>query len=48
MVLYQESTTAVMLALRIVMERNREGHYELHCVFEDVEKAYDQVLREKK
>ena len=39
-------TTDAMFALRMLMEKYREGQRELHCVFVDLEKAYDRVLRE--
>ncbi len=29
------------------MEKYREGQKELHCVFVDLEKAYERVLREE-
>ncbi|KAI5107648.1 deoxycytidylate deaminase, partial [Silurus meridionalis] len=32
-------------ALRMLMEKYREGQKELHCVFVDLEKAYDRVER---
>ena len=41
-----KETTDAMFALRMLMEKYREGQRELHCVFVDQEKAYDRVLRE--
>ena len=41
-----KGTTDAMFALRMLMEKYREGQRELHCVFV-VEKAYDRVSREK-
>ena len=38
-----KSTTDALFALRVLMEKYREGHKELHCVFVDLEKAYDKV-----
>ena len=34
-------TTDAMFALKMLMEKYREGQRELHCVFVDLEKAYD-------
>ena len=42
-----KGTTDAMFALRILMEKYREGQRELHCVFMDLEKAYGRVPWEK-
>ena len=42
-----KGTTDTMFALRILMEKYREGQRELHCVFADLEKAYNRVSREE-
>ena len=42
-----KETTDAMFALRILMEKYREAQGKLHCVFVDLEKAYDRVLREE-
>ena len=42
-----KGTTDAMFALRMLMEKYREGQRELHCVFADLEKAYDRVPREE-
>ena len=41
-----KSTTDALFALRVLMEKYR-GQKELHCVFVDLEKAYDKVPREE-
>ncbi|KAK3524972.1 hypothetical protein QTP86_011798 [Hemibagrus guttatus] len=43
----RKSTTDAMFALRILMEKFRDGQKELHCVFVDLEKVYDRVPREE-
>ena len=42
-----KGTTDAMFALSMLMEKYREGQRELHCVFGDLEKAYDKVPREE-
>ena len=42
-----KGTTDVMFAIRMLMEKYREGQEELHCVFVDLEKAYDRILQEE-
>uniref|UniRef100_A0A8C4TH04 Tripartite motif-containing protein 16-like n=1 Tax=Erpetoichthys calabaricus TaxID=27687 RepID=A0A8C4TH04_ERPCA len=39
----RKSTRDAMFALRMLMEKFREGQKELHCVFVDLKKAYDRV-----
>ncbi|KAK3553472.1 hypothetical protein QTP70_003516 [Hemibagrus guttatus] len=43
----RKSTTDAIFALRILMEKYRDGQRELHCVFVDLEKVYDGVPREE-
>ena len=38
-----KGTTDAMFVLRMLMEKYREGQRQLHCVFVDLEKAYDRV-----
>ena len=45
-----KGTTDAMFALRMLMEKYREGQRELHCVFVDLEKGFTKravVLYEK-
>ena len=42
-----KETTDAMFALRMLMEKYREGQRELHYVFVDLEKAYDRVSRQE-
>ena len=41
-----KGATDAMFALRMLIEKYREGQRELHCVFVDLEKACDRVPRE--
>ena len=42
-----KSTTDAIFALRQLQERHREGQQDLHCVFIELEKAYDKDPREQ-
>ena len=42
-----KETTDTMFALRMLMEKYREGQRKLHCVFVNLEKDYDRVPREE-
>ena len=42
-----KGTTDAMFASRMLMEKYRKGQRELHCLFADLEKAYDRVPREE-
>ena len=42
-----KGTNDAMFALRMLMEKYREGQRKLHCVFVDLEKAYHKVPWEK-
>ncbi|KAK3506979.1 hypothetical protein QTP70_033856 [Hemibagrus guttatus] len=43
----RKSTTDAIFALRILIEKYRDGQRELHCVFVDLENVYDRVPREE-
>ena len=43
----KKSTIETILALRILMEKFREGQRELHCAIIDLEKACDRVMRDE-
>ena len=43
----EKGTTDAMFALKMLMEKYREGQKELYCVFMELEKAYDGVPREE-
>ncbi|KAK3556262.1 hypothetical protein QTP70_007141 [Hemibagrus guttatus] len=43
----RKSTTDAIFALRILMEKYRDGQRELHCVFVDLEKVYNRAPREE-
>ena len=42
-----KSTINAIFSLRMLMEKYREGQKKLHCIFVDLEKAYERVQREK-
>ena len=43
----RKTTTDAMFALRVLMEKYRERQKELHCVFVELETAYDKGFQEK-
>ena len=42
-----KETNDAMFSLRMLKEKYREGQRELHCVFVDLEKAYDRIAHEE-
>ena len=42
-----KGTTDALFALRMLMGKYREGQRELHCVFVDLEKAYNRALQQE-
>ena len=42
-----KGTTDAIFALKMLMEKYREGQRELHCVFVDLQKTYDRVPGEE-
>ena len=42
-----KGTTDVTFALRMLMEKHKEGQRKVYCVFVDLEKAYNRVSREE-
>lgn len=43
----RKNSTDVMSALRVLMDKYKEGQKELHCVFMDQEKAHYRVTRDE-
>ena len=41
----RKTTTDGLFALRVLMEKHREGQKEMHCVFVNLENAYNRVPR---
>ena len=42
-----KETAGAMFSLRMLMKKYRKGQRELHCIFVDLEKAYNRVAREE-